>query len=134
MTVVQEVGCEVDIRAFLVGLDNAHKLRQARDGLRERHHDLVGQEVAKVDFNVPDGAQCPEKCLLPEGAERISRTAMYAGREILDTLNLVTGQEDVAKFGDVEPFVGRAFDAAEIKIEAVHVNPGLQAGPALKST
>jgi len=67
------------------------KLRQAWDGLRERHHDLVRQEVAEVDFKVPDCAQRPQKCLLPARAEGISGAAMNAGREILDTLNLVTG-------------------------------------------
>ena len=56
---------------------------------------------------------------------------MHAGREILDALNLVTGQEEVAKLGDVEPSVGRALHTPEIEIEAVHVNPGLQARLAL---
>ena len=80
-----------------------------------------------MNFKLRQRPQGSEISILIDGRARFRRPRTNLGGKILDALDLVARKQDFAKLADVQPLVRRALNAAEVKIEAVHVNEGFHA-------
>ena len=81
--------------------------------------------MTEDDLDVRKGSERPQEDLLPRWMARISRACGYTGREILDSMNGVFGQEQFAQLVDVQPLIWRAFDGTIVEVESVDVDDRL---------
>lgn len=84
MGVMQQMSGQVNIRSFFFCLDNLHIFLRLSRGHSERHHDFVGQEVAKMNGDFGDCSQRPQIELLPYRLVKVIGACRYQSREILD--------------------------------------------------
>ena len=125
--IVNELGCEIDVRAFLFTVLNENVGRAVRDRLDERPHLGPGQEAAQMNGNARKGSRSIEVALLANRLPRIALAAYRRG-EVADAKYLVIlAEKRYRECLQVQPFESGIPQRPVLEIEAVDVNVGSQA-------
>jgi hypothetical protein len=89
------------------------------------HPDAVAQKMTVNNLKVGQGSQRTEVDLLTARRIGIGRQSSDVSGKIFDAFDLVLGQEDGAKFREIQPLMRGVLYAAEIEIERVDIDIGL---------
>jgi len=124
ISIVHEMGGEIDVGALFFGLGDLDELGPVGIGLSQEHHDIVGEERPVNDLKSRKRTEGSEVDLLTSGFVRIFLASAHPSGEVPDSLNGVAGEKELGETSDVEPFVRSAPYGPVVEVEAVHVHVG----------
>src|SRR3990172_3731682 len=124
MSIVHEMGGEIDVGALLLGLGDLDELGPVGIGFSQEHHDIVGQERAVNDLKPRQRTEGSEVDLLTSGFVRIVLASAHPSGKVPDSLDGMSGKKELGKASDVEPLVRSAPYGPVVEVEAVHVHVG----------
>ena len=93
VSVIDEMSSNVDIGAFLFRFDDSYEPWAIWRRLRQCHHDVMGQESTKDDFDIGEGPQGSKIDLLASWLIGIVVTSTHTSGKVLDLANLVARKE-----------------------------------------
>lgn len=81
------------------------------------------EEMAKMHFNLRNGCEGAQICLLSLRLVRIVRPCAHLGGEIMKSVHPISRQQVAYEVMDVEPLVGTALQARIVQVIPVYVDP-----------
>lgn len=116
-TIHEHLRRQVYVRAFLLSLDDIH----ISFAVGHRHIGHMRQKTSQNNIHIWQGFQSPQVGLLAVLLVWVVLARVHQRGEVIDSFDLMAGEQDFAQRGKVQPFIKRAFDCAIIEIEPVYV-------------
>lgn len=130
MGVVEELGTQVDVRAFFLRFDDDCPFRSTRCRIGQRHFDILREEETVEDFKIRERPQGPQVSFLTNRLKWVVGALIELRREILGADDYIPRAQVLADgLHQIEPFVAGAFDSSEVEVETVDVNHRLHPAP-----